>query len=76
MSFKAFSSRRSSLTQTFVESCVDFEGTNWSVLMVRRLEIPTLSHPVHNECLMSNPVELHNLEAEGSAGTECSKLQL
>ena len=46
MSFKAFSSRKSSLTQTFVESCVDFEVGNLSVLMVRRLpypEIPTLN---------------------------------
>jgi len=44
LSFKAFSSSRSSLTQTFVESCVDFEVAHLSVLMVRRLaylEIPT-----------------------------------
>ena len=31
MSFRAFSSRRSSLTQTFVESCVDFEVAYLSV---------------------------------------------
>jgi len=34
------------LTQTFVESCVDFEVAHLSVLMVRRLpypEIPTLN---------------------------------
>jgi len=35
------------LTQTFVESCVDFEVEDkWSVIMVRRLpypEIPTLN---------------------------------
>ena len=45
LSFKAFSSGRSSLTQTFVESCVDFEGAHLSILMVWRLpypEIPTL----------------------------------
>ena len=35
-----FSSRRSSLTQTFVESCVDFEVTHLSVLMVPRLPYP------------------------------------
>ena len=43
--FKAFSSRRSSLTQIFVESCVDFEVAHLSVFMVRGLpypEIPTL----------------------------------
>ena len=37
--------RRSSLTQTSVESCVDFEVAHLSVLMVWRLaylEIPTL----------------------------------
>ena len=46
LSFKAFSNRRSSLIQTFVESCVDFEVAHLSVFMVRRLaylEIPTLS---------------------------------
>jgi len=32
-----FSSRRSSLTQTFVESCVNFELAHLSVLMIRRL---------------------------------------
>ena len=40
------SSRRSSLTQPFVESCVDFEVAHLSVVMVWRLpypEIPTLS---------------------------------
>ena len=46
LSFRAFSSRRSSLTQTFVESCVDFdEVAHLFVLMFRRLpypEIPTL----------------------------------
>ena len=48
-SFKAFSSGRSSLAQTFVESCVDFEVAHLSVLMIRRLpysEIPTLSDAV------------------------------
>jgi len=40
--FKAFSSRRSSLTQTFVESCVDFELAHLSVLMVRRLAYPEI----------------------------------
>ena len=34
---------RSSLTQTFVESCVDFEVAHLSVLMVRSHEIPTLN---------------------------------
>jgi len=45
--FRAFSSRRSSLTQTFVISCVDFEVAHLSILMVRRLphpKIPTLRH--------------------------------
>ena len=45
LSFKALSSRRSGLTQTFVESCLDFEVAHLSVLMVQRLpypEIPTL----------------------------------
>jgi len=45
LSVKAFSSRRSSLTQPFVESCVDFEVAYLSVVMVWRLpypEIPTL----------------------------------
>ena len=37
LSFKAFSSRRSSLTQAFAEGCVDFEVAHLSVLMVRRL---------------------------------------
>ena len=39
------------MTQTFVESCVDFEVAHLSILMVWRLaylEIPTLSvHGVH-----------------------------
>jgi len=46
LSFGALSSRRSSLTQIFVGSYVDFEVAHLSVLMVRRLpypEIPTLS---------------------------------
>ena len=44
LSFKAFSSRRSSLTLSFVESCVDFEVAYLSVLMIWRLphRIPTL----------------------------------
>jgi len=45
LSFRAFSSRRSSLTQIFVESCVDFEVAHLSVLMDWRLpyqEVPTL----------------------------------
>ena len=33
LSFKAFLSRRSSLTQTFVESCVDFEVAHLSVII-------------------------------------------
>ena len=37
----AFSSRRSSLTQTFVESCVDFEVADLSI-HISILEIPTL----------------------------------
>ena len=32
-----FSSKRSSLKQTFVEHCVDFEVAHLSVLMVQRL---------------------------------------
>ena len=46
MSSKAFSSRRSSLNLTFVESYVDFEVAHLSVLMVRSLaypKIPTLT---------------------------------
>jgi len=46
-SFRTFSSRRSSLTQTFVKSCVDFEVAHLPVLMVQRLpypEIPTLTY--------------------------------
>ena len=46
LNFRAFSSRRSSLTQPFVESCVDIEVAHLSILMIRRLpypEIPTLS---------------------------------
>ena len=35
--FRAFSSRRSSLTETFLESCIDFEVTHLSALVVRRL---------------------------------------
>ena len=45
LSFRAFS-RRSSLTQTFVESRVDVEVAHLSVLMVQRLlypQIPTLT---------------------------------
>ena len=37
LSTKAFSSSRSSLTQTFVESGLDFEVAHLSVLMVWRL---------------------------------------
>ena len=46
LSFRAFSSRRSSLAQIFVESCVDFEVVHLSVLLVQRLpcpKIPTLT---------------------------------
>jgi len=53
LSFRAFSSKRSGLTQIFVESCVDFEVAHLSVLMVRRLaypEIPTLN--TYNELTM------------------------
>ena len=49
MNFKAFSGGRSSLGQTFIESCVDFEVAHLSVLMIRRLpylEVPTLSDAV------------------------------
>ena len=42
LSFRAFSSRRSSLTQTFVESCVDFEVAHLSALMVWRLAYPKI----------------------------------
>ena len=42
LSFRAFSSRRSSLTQTFVASCVDFEVAHLSILMVRRLQFSDL----------------------------------
>jgi len=41
-----------SLTQTSVESCVDFEAANLSVLVVRRLpypEIPTSNKLVWSE---------------------------
>ena len=37
LSFRSFPSRRSSLTQMFVGSCVDFEVSHLSVLMVQRL---------------------------------------
>ena len=37
LSFRGFSSRKSSLTQTFVESCVDFEVAHLSILMLQRL---------------------------------------
>ena len=37
LSFRIFPSRRSSLTQMFVGSCVDFEVAHYSILMVRRL---------------------------------------
>ena len=49
-------SRRSGLTQTFVESCVDFEVAHLSVLMVWRLaypEIPTLK-------MLSRPQKLRS----------------
>ena len=36
LSFKASSSRRSSLTQPFVESCEDFEVAHLSLLMRKR----------------------------------------
>ena len=43
LSFKAFSSRRSSLTQTFVESCVDFEVAHLAHgSEIATPEIPTL----------------------------------
>ena len=38
VSFRAFSSRRNSLTQTFVESCIDFKVAHLSIFMVRRLQ--------------------------------------
>ena len=37
LSVRASSSRRSSLTQTFIESCVDLEVVHLSILMVWRL---------------------------------------
>ena len=37
-----FLSRRNSLTQTFVESCVDFEVAHLSILMVRTLAYPEI----------------------------------
>jgi len=49
LSFRALSSRRSSLTQIFVESCVDFEVAHLSAFMVWRLpypEVPTLNRSV------------------------------
>jgi len=49
LSFKAFSSRRSSLTQPFVGSYVDFEVAHLFIVMVWRLPypaIPTLNGPV------------------------------
>ena len=56
MSFRVFSSRRSSLTQIFVESCLDFEVAHLSVLMVRRLayaEIPTLTVHLLDTCCLT-----------------------
>ena len=44
LSFWVFSSRRSSLTQIFVESCVDFEVASLSVLMVQRLPYPEIPY--------------------------------
>ena len=41
--FRAFSSRRSSLTQTIVKSCVDFE-----VIHTHGLEIAIQEHPTLN----------------------------
>ena len=61
MSFKAFSSR-SSLTQIFVGSCVDFEVAHLSILMVRRLpypEIPTLRELVPYRKCTSSIVHIH-----------------
>jgi len=54
LSFKAFSSRRSSLTQTFVKSCVDFEVAHLSVLMVQRLAYPEFKFPTLNLTCMQN----------------------
>ena len=42
LSFRPFSSRRSGLTQIFVESCVDFEVAHLSILMVWRLPYPKI----------------------------------
>jgi len=43
LSLEAFSSRGSSLTQTFVESCVDFKVAYLSILMVQRMAYPEIS---------------------------------
>jgi len=51
-----FSNQGNSLTQFFVESCVDFEVAHLSVLMVWRLpypEIPTL-HAFTMFCIIGN----------------------
>jgi len=71
-------SRKSSLTQTFVESCVDFEVAHLSVLMVWRLpypEIPTLNGHEELCCVLDtacNAVVLGlNLKAQVMAINFC-----
>jgi len=55
LSFRAFLSRRNSLTQiAFVESCVDFEVTHFSIIMVWRLLYRSILHLI--TCCVS---ELH-----------------
>jgi len=52
LSFKAFSSRRSSLNQTFVESCVDFEVDHFTgKRIVNAMDVGTHSQCNHNVCL-------------------------
>ena len=71
MSFRAFSSKRSSLTQIFVGSCVDFEVAHLSVFMVWRLpypEVPTLKevlslHFHYSSKLLIPQVTLFNMSA-------------
>ena len=55
------------MTQTFLESCVDFEVAHLSILMVQRLpypEIPTLNgheelcSALHTACMQRNTVVL------------------
>ena len=58
LSFRAFSSRRSSLTQIFVESCVDFEVAHLSVLVVWRLPYPEIPSLIVSDSHMKSRREL------------------